>query len=243
MIRCAIIDDEPLARECLVNYINEVSYLELVGQGANPLELNEIMAAETVDLVFLDIQMPVINGIDFLKITTNLPMVIITTAYPSFALEGFDLNVLDYLLKPITFNRFLKAVHKAQELQRLKGNEKTTEREVSQTEYFFLKCDGKYEKIYHHTILFVQGLQNYVTFYTTEGKYVSLITLKKVEERLPEHLFMRVHKSSLVAIQKIDSVQPHEISIGEHRIAVSRNYRKDVKERVLGSHLWKGNSE
>ncbi|MEL6812719.1 MAG: LytTR family DNA-binding domain-containing protein [Bacteroidota bacterium] len=239
MIRCVIIDDEPLAREGLVSYINEVSFLMLVGQGSNPLELNEILTQQKVDLVFLDIQMPVINGIDFLKITKELPMIVITTAYPSFALESFDLDVLDYLLKPITFNRFLKAANKSKKLKQLRDSHTDEGHSISETDYFFVKSDGKYEKIFHHTILYVQGLQNYVTFYTTRGKHVSLMTLKNVAQKLSQNGFLRVHKSYLVAIDKIERIEPHEITIGEHTIPISRNYRKIAKSRILGDHLWK----
>lgn len=240
MIRCVIIDDEPLAREGLMNYINQVSFLELVGQGTNPLELNKIMQQTTVDLVFLDIQMPVINGIDYLKITKERPMVILSTAYPSFALDGFDLDVLDYLLKPITFNRFLKAANKAQErLNTGLDNSPAQTGQAVAEDFFFIKSDGKFEKIYHHTINYVQGLQNYVSFHTDTGKHIALMTLKQVEQNLPDDSFLRVHKSYLVAIKKIERLEPHQLTINEQQIPISRSYRKTVKERILDKHLWR----
>lgn len=243
MIKCAVIDDEPLARENIANYVENVDFLELVGQGNNPLELNTILENNDVDLIFLDIQMPVINGIDFLKITPNLPMVILTTAYPSYALEGFDLDVIDYLLKPITFNRFLKAVNKANEMHSLKKKSSAPDISDKTTDpYFFIKCDNKFEKIIYENILFVQALQNYVTIYTEDNKYVSLISLKVVEQKLADKGFIRVHKSYIVAKSKIDKMESHEISIESHRIPISRNYRKTVKEEVLTNHVWKNNN-
>lgn len=241
MINCVIIDDEPLARENIANYIENVSFLNLVGQGSNPLELNDILNTNQVDLIFLDIQMPVINGIDFLKITPNLPMVILTTAYPSYALEGFDLDVLDYLLKPITFNRFLKAVGKANDMMQLQhSNDKQFDSD-DENSHFFIKCDHKYEKIYIDDILFVQALQNYVTICTEERKYVSLLPLKNVEQNLSDRSFMRVHKSYIVNIKKVNNLESHELTIGTHAIPISRNYRKEVKDRILGDSLWRNN--
>ncbi len=243
MIKCVVIDDEPLARENIANYVENVDYLQLTGQGSNPLELNTILAEQEVDLIFLDIQMPVINGIDFLKITPNLPMVILTTAYPSYALEGFDLDVLDYLLKPITFNRFLKAVNKANDFFGLQRKSLQTDVQVDTTEdFFFIKCDNKFEKIIYRKILFVQALQNYVTIYTEDKKYVSLLSLKVVEQKLMNKGFIRVHKSYIVSKSKIDNMESHEISIKSHRIPISRNYRKAVKEEVLSNHLWKNDN-
>ena len=243
MIKCVVIDDEPLARENIANYVENVDYLQLIGQGSNPLELNEIMAEHEVDLIFLDIQMPVINGIDFLKITPNLPMVILTTAYPSYALEGFELDVLDYLLKPITFNRFLKAVNKAHEFFGLQRKSLPKDLQAESTDdYFFIKCDNKFEKIIYSKILFVQALQNYVTIHTEDKKYVSLLSLKVVEQKLVDKGFIRVHKSYIVAKSKIDNMESHEISIKSHRIPISRNHRKTVKEEVLSNHLWKNDN-
>ena len=184
MIKCVVIDDEPLARECINNYIAEIDFLEQVGEGDNPIELTNILSQKQVDLIFLDIQMPKINGIDFLRITTDLPMVILTTAYPSYALEGFDLDVLDYLLKPITFKRFIKAATKAHDFFLLQGASSIPASDAQSEDYFFIKCDQKFEKIYFKDILFVQALQNYVTIHTLERKYTSLLPLKKVERKI-----------------------------------------------------------
>jgi two-component system LytT family response regulator len=240
-MNCIIIDDEPLAREGLANYVREVDFLHLTGTCENPLDLITLLDQQPVDLIFLDIQMPKMNGIDFLKIVQNPPMVIITTAYPSFALEGFQLNVLDYLLKPITFERFVKSANKAKDYHRLLAKSASTSPQKAQTgaDYFFIKCGNKYEKLYLADILFIEGLQNYVTIFTDKGKYVTLLNLKNLEQNLNSPSFIRVHKSYLVAINKIDAIEGNEISIQSHRIPISRNYRDQVLNDVLSDKLWK----
>lgn len=241
MIKCITIDDEPLARECIANYIAEVDYLQLIGTGSNPLELSRFLDEGEVDLLFLDIQMPVINGIDFLKMTPNPPMVIITTAYPSYALEGFQLDVLDYLLKPFTFNRFYKAVNKAKDYYQLLGKAPLADpsKTAPLADHFFIKCNHKFERICVDDILYIQAMQNYVNIYTHKGKYMTLLTLKNVEENLHDQSFIRVHKSFIVSIPKIDSIEDNEIILKSYRIPISRNYREQVIQRVLNNKLWK----
>ena len=241
ILKCVAIDDEPLARECIANYVREVDFLQLTGTGSNPVELTRLMDEQKIDLIFLDIQMPVINGIEFLKMTQNPPMVIITTAYPSYALDGFQLDVLDYLVKPITFNRFFKAVSKAKDYQHLlaKSANAGLAKNSSTEGYFFIKCDYKYERIYFNDILYIEAMQNYVTIYTNKGKYITLLYLKNVEQNLDKHSFIRVHKSYIVSIAKIQSIENNEIIIGSFRIPISRNYRDQVIEKVVNDKLWK----
>ncbi len=240
MMNCVIIDDEPLAREGLANYVREVDFLHLIATCENPLELINVLDQQPVDLIFLDIQMPKMNGIDFLKIVNNPPMVIITTAYPSYALEGFQLNVLDYLLKPITFDRFFKSANKARDYYRLIT--KTIVPDLAKIEqsdsYFFIKCGSKYEKIIVEDIQYVEGLQNYVTIYTLKGKYITLLYLKNLEQHLDNKAFIRVHKSYIVAINKIDGIEGNEIFIQTNRIPISRNYREQVIGQVVINRLW-----
>jgi DNA-binding LytR/AlgR family response regulator len=238
ILKCLVVDDEPLARECITNYIKDVNFLELAGTCNNPVELTAAMGEQEVDLIFLDIQMPIINGIDFLRMTSKLPIVIITTAYPSYALEGFQLDVLDYLVKPITFTRFFKAVTKARDYQQLLGKPNTMESQ-SEADYFFIKCDYKYEKIYFRDILYIEAMHNYVTIYTQKGKHMTLLYLKNIEEKLDKQLFVRVHKSYLVSISRIESIENNEIVIGPFRVPISRNYRDEVIERVVNKQLWK----
>lgn len=240
-LKCVTIDDEPLARECIANYVREIDFLELVGMGNNPVELIQLLDKHPVDLIFLDIQMPIMNGIEFLKMAQHPPMVIITTAYPSYALEGFQLDVLDYLLKPITFNRFFKAANKAKDYDRLLSNpsNKMISVDQPQEDYFFIKCENKYERIYFDHILFVEGMQNYVVIHTQNGKYITLLYLKNVEQYLEGQAFIRVHKSYIVAIPKIEVIESNEIIIQSHRIPISRNYKDAVLQQVLKDKLWK----
>ncbi|HKZ66793.1 MAG TPA: LytTR family DNA-binding domain-containing protein [Chitinophagaceae bacterium] len=244
-LKCVAIDDEPLARECIANYVREIDFLQLTGTGNNPVELTRLLDEQEVDLIFLDIQMPVINGIEFLKMVQNPPMVIITTAYPSYALDGFQLDVLDYLVKPITFNRFFKAVSKAKDyhnlLARSTNNDLT--KADSTADYFFIKCDYKYERIYFNDILYIEAMQNYVTIYTQKGKYMTLLYLKNVEQNLDKQSFIRVHKSYIASIPKIESIENNEIIIGSFRIPISRNYRDEVIDKVINNKLWKKSND
>lgn len=229
-LQCAVIDDEPLAREGISRYISETDFLELAGTGVNPVELTRLLQEKNIDLIFLDIRMPVMSGLEFLRMSRDLPMVIITTALPNHALEGFDLDVLDYLVKPITFTRFFQAVTKARDYYQLKtaaGNK----------DYFFIKVDYKYERIDVQDILYVEALQNYVVFYTLRGKFMTLMSLKTAEEHLDARKFIRVHKSYLVPVEKIGSIENNEIVIGPHRIPISRNYRDLVLDRVINGRL------
>lgn len=239
LIKCAIIDDEPLARECIANYIGQVDFLDLVGVGNNPLDLLLLMDKHSIDLVFLDIQMPVMNGIDFLKTTQNPPMVILTTAFPSYALEGFQLDVMDYLLKPITFSRFFMAANKVKDYQQLVTNSVSADLAGAASAYFFIKCGYKFERIYFTDILYIEAMQNYVAIYTEKGKYMTLFHLKSVEENLDKQFFIRVHKSYIVSIPKIDTIENNEIIIQSVRIPISRHYRDNVMEKVINDKLWK----
>ncbi|MDP9077152.1 MAG: LytTR family DNA-binding domain-containing protein [Bacteroidota bacterium] len=239
-INCVIIDDEPLAREGLASYVREVDFLHLTATCENPIDLVKLIDENKVDLIFLDIQMPKMNGIDFLKIVKNPPMVVITTAYPSYALEGFQLNVLDYLLKPITFDRFFKSANKAKDYQRLLNISASAglQQPEPAADYFFIKCGNKYEKIYFEEILYVEGMQNYVTIFTIKGKYVTLLNLKSLEENLDRKSFIRVHKSYIVSTGKIEGIEGNEIFIQSHRIPISRNYREQVIQQVVTNKLW-----
>jgi DNA-binding LytR/AlgR family response regulator len=240
MINCVIIDDEPLAREGIANYVKEIDFLQLTGTCENPVELMKLLDGHRVDLVFLDIQMPKMNGIDFLKIVQKPPMVIITTAFPTYALEGFQLNVLDYLLKPITFDRFFKSANKAKDYYQLltKPVNPGIQQADQDADYCFIKCGSKYEKIHFDDILYVQGMQNYVTIYTHKGKYITLLYLKNLEQNLDKKSFIRVHKSFIVSINKIEGIEGNEIFIQSNRIPISRNYHEQVIEQVVKNKLW-----
>lgn len=239
-LKCVVVDDEPLARDGLLQYIEVLDFLQLQGICENALELNKFLETEPVDLIFLDIQMPFMSGLDFLKIRSDLPMVIITTAFPNYALEGFLFDVLDYLVKPITFNRFFKAVNKAKKqhsLQQAKPESNSLPEESPP--YFFIRCENKYEKIYLHELLYVQAMQNYVSLFTEKGRYLTLMPLKTVEENLDAGQFIRVHKSYIVSSTKIDSIENHELFIAGTSIPISRNLREEVLEKVVKARLLK----
>lgn len=237
-MNCIIVDDEPLAREGLAGYVRDTDFLRLRASCENPLQLIELLNAEPADLVFLDIHMPKMSGIDFLKITTRPPLVIIVTAFPDYALDGFRFNVLDYLLKPITFEHFFKAASKAREYQQLVGNNSQPSIQQAAADYFFIKCANRYEKIFFNDILYIEALQNYVSIFTSRGKYIALLLMKTLEENLDSKSFIRVHKSYIVSIDKIESIENNELKIQSYKIPVSRNYREQVMERVVKNKLW-----
>ena len=235
-LRTVIVDDEPLASEGLAKYVEVIDYLELTGIAQNPLELDTMLEKNPVDLILLDIQMPHMTGLDFLRIKNPHSLVIITSAFPNYALEGFQYDVLDYLLKPITFNRFYKAATKAKNHFILKA-QSAENLSADEQDYLLIKCENKYERILIPDILFVQAMQNYVSIHTSKGKYLRLLPLKKVEDYLDSQRFIRVHKSYLVATAKIDSVDNGMITIQGHEIAISRNLRDYVMEVVVKNKL------
>ncbi len=236
-INCIIIDDEPLARGGLKEYIADIDFFNLVGEFDNALAATEILGSGQVQLLFLDIQMPKITGIDFFKTLVNPPVVIFTTAYPQYALDGFEVNALDYLVKPISFERFYKAALKAKEFFGQKQNDKAGAQEASS--YFFIKADNSLVKIMYEDVLFVEALQNYVTIHTPTKKYISYLTFKSVEEYLPVDAFIKVHKSFIIAANRVDSIDGNEIHIGQHRIPISRTLKDEVMERLLNGKFLK----
>ena len=234
-IKCIIIDDEPLARKGLKEYIADVDFLELTGEFENPLKAIQALKTGEVQLLFLDIQMPKLSGLDFFRSLHPAPPVIFTTAFPQYALDGFELNALDYLVKPISFDRFYKAAVKALEYYELrkKNSNVTAEAGATQPDYFYIKCDNKLVKIMIDEILFAEALQNYVAIQTTEKKYVTYLTFHAIEDYLPESRFVRTHKSFIVAADKIDSIDGSEIKVGEFRVPISRSSKEAVMERLL----------
>lgn len=237
-ISCIIIDDEPLARKGLREYIADVDFLQLKGEFENPLKATEMISAGNVQLLFLDIQMPKITGIDFFKTLKPAPPVIFTTAYPQYALDGFNLNALDYLVKPVSFERFLQGALKAKEYYELRMKNSHVPAEAQQ-DYFFIKADSKLVKLFYRDILLVEAVQNYVNIYTTEKKYITYLTFKSVEEYLPADDFIKVHKSYIVPKQKVESIEGNDIKIGTHHVPISRNLKEEVMEKLLGNRFLK----
>ena len=234
MINCVIIDDEPLARKGLREYIADVDFLHLAGEYDNPLKATEMISGGEVQLLFLDIQMPKITGLEFMKTLQRPIPVIFTTAFPQYALDGFELNALDYLVKPISFDRFLKAALKAKEYYEVRQKNDADKKSAAEAgDYFFIKADSKLVKVSFNDILFVEALQNYVVVHTQEKKLITYLTFKSVEEYLPSSQFIKVHKSFIVSATKIDSIEGNDIRIGQHQIPISRNLKDEVMERVL----------
>ena len=231
-LTCLIIDDEPLARKGLREYIADVEFLQLAGEFENPLRATDALLNKKIDLLFLDIQMPKITGLEFLKTMSNPPLVIFTTAYPQYAVDGFELNAVDYLLKPFSFERFWKAVLKAR-TQFETGKVAPLQSMIVEDEYFYVKTDNKLVKINYSDILYIEALQNYIAVHTTSRKYITYLTFKSIEESLPNTIFLKVHKSYLVSMSRIESIEGNEIIIGSHHIPISRNMKDAVMERIL----------
>jgi DNA-binding LytR/AlgR family response regulator len=233
-INCIIIDDEPLARKGLKEYIADVDFLQLTGEFDNPVKAMVMLAKEETQLLFLDIQMPKITGLDFFKTMQHPPPVIFTTAFPQYALEGFELNALDYLVKPISFDRFLKAAMRAKEFYEVRQkNISEASGELAAPGYFFIKADNKLVKIFYDDVLFAEALQNYVVIHTSDKKYMTYLTFKSVEDYLPADKFIKTHKSYIIAAAKIDSIEANDIRIGPHHIPISRNLKDEVMEKLL----------
>ena len=232
-INCIIIDDEPLARAGLKEYISDIDFLNLLGIFDDPLAATEILGTGKVQLLFLDIQMPRITGLEFFKTLNNPPAVIFTTAYPQYALDGFEVNALDYLVKPVSFDRFLKAALKAKDFFEVRQVNVTETGAGDTGSYFFIKADNKLVKIFYEDILFIEALQNYVNIHTTGKKYMSYLTFRSVEEYLPGNRFIKVHKSFIISAAKVDSIDGNEICMGQHRIPVSRGLKDEVMEKLV----------
>ncbi|MFK7932437.1 MAG: LytR/AlgR family response regulator transcription factor [Saprospiraceae bacterium] len=242
-MRCIIVDDEPLAREGMELNVDEVNYLELVGQFANALRANEFMQQNDVDLMFLDIQMPGITGLEFLKSLKNRPLVILTTAYPQYALEGFDLDVVDYLVKPIRLQRFIKAVNKAKELhdlyQQTAAAPATTNTVEEMTEdYIYIKSDRKYVRIFYQDIRFIKGLKDYVTLYLADGrKLMTAMNIKTIHNQLPPKVFARVNKSFIININFIDAIETDFILLKGEEIPLGRTYKEQFITKYVKSNF------
>ena len=237
-MRCIIIDDEPLARKGLKEYIQDVDFLDLIGEFENPLKASDLLLNHGIDLIFLDIQMPKITGLEFIKTLSHPPQFIFTTAYPQYAVEGFELSAVDYLLKPFSFERFWKAVNKAR--THFEGiKQQALPSPAKEPGYFFIKTDNKLVRIKYDDIIFVEALQNYVCIYTLDKKYITYLTFKSVEENLPQDQFLKIHKSFIVAIAKIESIEGNEIKIGAHALPISRASKEEVMEKILQNRYLK----
>jgi two-component system LytT family response regulator len=242
MIRCLVVDDEPLALHILEDYIAKMPFLELVKSTTNPIEALQLVQAGGIDLVFLDVQMPELTGIQFLRIANGKTKVILTTAYSQYALEGYELDVIDYLLKPIAFDRFYKSVQKAQTIIQPAAKTEVKQEQSAQqndflSDFIFVKTEHKIQKVYLNDILFIEGLKDYISIFTPAERIITLQNMKKMEDALPEKHFIRVHKSYIVSINKIDSIERSRIFIGDKVIPVGDTYRDEFFKIIDGKNI------
>lgn len=225
-LRCIVVDDEPLAQQVIVTYIGRLSHMELVATCDNAMEAMQALQKDKIDVMFLDIQMPVITGVEFLRSLQHPPRVIFTTAYPDFALDGYDLNITDYLLKPISFERFMKAVNKVSEAV---NNE---EHNTPIPDHFFVKEDGKLVRVNFADIDHIECMKDYAKIFTKQRMIVTHHTMKKFEEVLPDQQFMRIHRSYIVSLSSINAIFGNVIETAKGRLPVGANYREMLMEKI-----------
>jgi DNA-binding LytR/AlgR family response regulator len=237
ILNCLIIDDEPIARKLLQEYIEETDFLKLVGTAENPVKATGLLNDLQVDLIFLDVNMPKMNGFQFLRSANNLPMVIMTTAYGQYALDGFEMAVVDYLVKPFSLDRFIKASQKALKLKTLEDKQQPIDKNTD--EYFFVKCDNKIERVNYTDLVYVEAMANYVTLYTTQKKLVVYLTIKGIQEKLPPDKFLQVHKSYIVNIDKINNIEGNMLDVGLAKITVGQSFYEDAMKRILKGKFFK----
>lgn len=238
MIKTIIVDDEPLALDILEAFVSKMPNLQLIAKCENAFEANEVLQNQKVDLMFLDIQMPQLNGVDFLKSLANPPCVVFTTAYPEFAVEGFELNALDYLVKPISMDRFMKAVNKVAEKLAAKQE---AEEPASTDQFFFVKADKKLVKINFDDIVYIEGLKDYVIIKNETNRVITLQTMKSLEDKLPPQTFRRIHRSFIVNMNKIQALDGSVVEVMEKgqvkHLPIGKNYRDELLELINGRKI------
>lgn len=244
IIKCIAVDDEPLALDIIEDYISKVPFLELVKRTENAIEALQLVQAGGIDLVFLDIQMPDLTGIQFLKIANGKANYILTTAYSQYALESYDLNVSDYLLKPIAFDRFYKAVEKVRtQMQKEEvpvpapGPTPAPVAAAPVQDFIFVKTEHKIQKIQLDDILYIEGLKDYISIFTKTERVITLQNMKKMEETLPKGEFIRVHKSYIISIDKIESIERSRIAIAGKVIPIGDTYRDEFFKLIDGKNI------
>lgn len=228
MIRCMLVDDEPLALDLLRDYVERHERLKLVGAFSNPIEALQNLNEESVDLVFLDVQMPELNGIQFMKIVGGKQQIILTTAYEKYAVDGFEHNAIDYLVKPISFDRFSAAVRRAED--RIAPT--AAEPAALELETLFVRSEYKIIPINYDEIFYIESLGDYVAIYTKKGKTLTLETMKNLEEILPSSRFARVHKSFMVSLSQIESIEKSEITIADAIVPIGETYKKAFLAKI-----------
>lgn len=235
-MKCLVVDDEPLALDILESYIKKVPDLELVGKCSNALEASEFLKNHKVDLMFLDIQMPEITGLEFMRSLSNPPLVVFSTAYSEFAVEGFELNALDYLLKPVAFDRFNKTIERVREYMSLKKSDEVEAPDL-ENDHIFIKSNQKQVKLSYDQIFYVEAFADYVKLYTAEKRYITLQTMKNMEQKLPKEKFIRVHRSFIVGLKYITSFNSSEVEIGAVKIPVGKNYKDEFLLKLRSKNI------
>lgn len=231
---CIIVEDEELARDLLEKFIEKIPNLELIAKCENPLKARPILQNENIDLMFLDIQMPELTGIDFLKTLRKKPVVIFTTAYPSYALEGYQLDVTDYLLKPFPFERFMQAVEKGFEMIELKTAKTATQQPSDNKDYLLINAEHKVHKVKFTDIDYVESMREYAVYHTTShGKIIALISLKKLESILPKDAFMRIHKSYIINTKKVSTLSGNMLHLANTQLPIGLSYKPQVLEALF----------
>ncbi|MDP4265271.1 MAG: LytTR family transcriptional regulator DNA-binding domain-containing protein [Bacteroidota bacterium] len=228
-IKCIITDDEPFARDGLQDYVKKINFLQLVAVCEDPLQLSSVLREQPADLLFLDIEMPYLTGVEFLMTNPDPPKVIFATAFENYALRGFELDVLDYLLKPISFNRFVKACNKAHDF--------FLSKEENQPAYFFVKTDHKLEKLVYEDILFAEAKENYVAIYTSVKKMMIHSTLRAVQQNLPVNQFIQTHKSYLVNMGRVSAIEGNILHVDGYQVPVSKSLKAEVLEKILNKRI------
>lgn len=230
---CIIIDDEPLAVNVIKNHLQEIGSVNIVETFNSAIEALSFLKENTIDLIFLDINMPLLDGLNFIKSLEKKPLIIITTAYDEYAIKTYELDVLDYLVKPISFPRFLKAVNRA--LRKVNSKSSTSNLKIAKREHIFIKVDKKkMQKIYLDEILVIESLRDYLKITTITDRYIIHSTLSNFTDKLPSSNFIRIHRSFTIAIDKIDVVQGNSVEIDGIRYVIGRSYIENVKKRILG---------
>jgi len=232
VIKALIIDDEPLAQDIIKKYSEGLKSIQIVGSCHDAIEAIEILKNKKIDLLFLDINMPRLSGIEFIKTLQKPPIIILTTAYAEFALEGYELNVTDYLLKPFSYSRFLQAVQKCIEI--LESKREITEPAI---ESIFIKSNKKTFQIKFDEITYIEGLGDYINIYTTKTHYVTNVSMKRMEEQLPLDQFIRIHKSFIVNLSKVNSIDGNLVEVGNKKLAIGNNFRQAFFARIEKNQL------
>jgi len=231
-IKAIIIDDEPLARNVIREYAKKLPSLNIIGECEDAICAHQLMQQSAIDLFFLDINMPKLSGIQFLKTLKNPPLVIFTTAYSEYALDGYELNVIDYLKKPFSFERFCKAYFRAEELLILKESASKTETFERAKDFIFIKSDKKTIKVDLNEIYYIEGLGDYIKLYTRTKKFVTNLSMKKIESLLPTESFYRIHKSFIISVSKIESIEGNTVKINEIKLPIGNIYRQDFMTHI-----------